>query len=149
MKVYIAGPMTNLPQFNIPLFNHVARQLRKQGYDVVSPAEQDSPTMQAAAFKSKDGSLEELEKATGETWGQVLARDVHLLSDFGIDGIVLLPNWWRSRGATLEATVGLLNKLKFFTWQMEEEVATPLSNTSVLSAMIDGWSERGTIRSCL
>jgi uncharacterized protein DUF4406 len=145
MKVYIAGPMTGLPQFNVPLFDHVARQLRKQGYDVVSPAELDSPEMRAAAMKSKDGSLAPLEQATGETWGHVLARDVLVLSDFGIEGIVLLPNWWQSRGASLETTVGLLNKLKFFYWQSEEEVPTPLATASVLSGLIDGYAHRGTV----
>jgi hypothetical protein len=149
MKVYIAGPMTGLPQFNVPLFDHVARQLRKKGYDVVSPAELDSPEMRAAALKSKDGAYEPLKDATGETWGEVLARDVRVLSDQGIEGIVLLPDWWKSRGATLETTVGLLNGLKFFTWQTEEEEATPLTNVSVVSSLIDGWAHRGTIRSVL
>ena len=144
MKVYIAGPMTGLPQFNVPLFDHVARQLRKQGFDVVSPAELDSPEMRAAAMKSKDGALAPLEQATGETWGEVLARDVRVLSDQGIEGIVLLPDWWKSRGATLETTVGLLNKLKFFTWQTEEQQVTPLTNVSVISALLDGYQHRGT-----
>lgn len=145
MKVYIAGPMTGVPKFNVPLFDHVANQLRKQGYDVVSPAELDSPEMRAAALQSKDGGYEALKDATGETWGHVLARDVKVLSDYGIEGIVLLPDWWKSRGATLESTVGMLNGLKFFTWQVEEELPTPLSNASVLSAQIDGWRYRGTI----
>jgi hypothetical protein len=142
MKVYIAGPMTGVPQFNVPLFDHVARQLRAQGYDVVSPAELDSPEMRAAALKSKDGAYERLKNATGETWGEVLARDVRVLSDQGIEGIVLLPHWWRSRGATLEVTVGLLNKLRFFTWQVEEELPTPLSKTTVVSLLLDGYSHR-------
>jgi hypothetical protein len=146
MKVYIAGPMTGLPQFNVPMFDHVARQLRTQGYDVVSPAELDSPEMRAAAMKSKDGALTPLEQATGETWGDVLARDVKVLSDHGIEGIVLLPDWWKSRGATLETTVGLLNKLRFLTWQTEEEVATPLSNASVISMLLDGYEHRGAYR---
>jgi hypothetical protein len=142
MKVYIAGPMTGLPQFNVPLFDHVALQLRKQGFDVVSPAELDSPEMRREALRSKDGALGPLEEATGETWGHVLARDVRMLCDTGIEAIVLLPDWWKSRGATLETTVGLLNKLKFFTWQTEEETPTPLSDTSVMSGLIDGWNFR-------
>jgi hypothetical protein len=144
MKVYIAGPMTGLPQFNVPLFDHVARQLRSQGYEVVSPAELDSPEMRAAALKSKDGAPAPVEHATGETWGDVLARDVKVLSDHGIEGIVLLPGWYKSRGATLETTVGLLNGLKFFQWQVEEELPTPLSNVSVVSGLLDGYAHRGT-----
>lgn len=145
MKVYIAGPMTGVKQFNVPLFDFVARRLREQGYAVVSPAELDSPEMRAAALQSSDGALAPLEKVTGETWGDVLARDVRVLSDCGVEGIVLLPDWWKSRGATLETTVGLLNRLKFFYWQTEESVATPLAYASVLSALIDGYAYRGTI----
>lgn len=116
MKVYIAGPMTGIPQFNVPLFDRVAAELRSMGYDVVSPAELDSPEMRAAALESKDGALAPLEQTTKETWGQVLARDVRVLSDQGIEGIVLLPGWQKSRGATLESTVGLLNGLKFYQY---------------------------------
>ena len=32
MSIYIAGPMTGLPQFNIPAFDAMARQLRSVGY---------------------------------------------------------------------------------------------------------------------
>jgi hypothetical protein len=145
MKVYIAGPMTGIPKFNVPLFDHVALQLRNQGFEVVSPAELDSPEMRREALRSKDGALGPLEYATGETWGHVLARDVKMLCDTGIEAIVLLPNWWQSRGATLETTVGLLNKLKFFTWQVEEELPTPLAYVSVVSMLIDGYGHRGII----
>lgn len=143
MKVYIAGPMTGIPQFNVPLFDKVAYDLRLQGYNVVSPAELDSPEMRREALRSTDGALGPLEQATGETWGHVLARDVLMLSDTGIEAIVLLPNWWQSRGATLETTVGLLNKLKFFQWI--EGRPDRISNASVLSALWGGYAHRGTI----
>jgi hypothetical protein len=143
MKVYIAGPMTNVPKFNIPLFDFVATALRNRGWDVVSPAELDSPAMRAAALESRDGDYEQLKAATGETWGDVLARDVKVLSDTGIQAIVLLPGWYNSRGATLETTVGLLNKLKFFQWQ-SDGTPDPMSNISVMSNLLDGWANRGT-----
>lgn len=143
MKIYIAGPMTGIPQFNVPLFDKVAFALRLQGYTVVSPAELDSPEMRREALRSKDGALGPLEQATGETWGHVLARDVLMLCDTGIEGIVLLPNWWQSRGATLETTVGLLNELKFF--QYIGGRADPISNASVISGLLEGWHYRGTV----
>lgn len=142
MKVYIAGPMTGIPQFNFPVFDRAAYYLRLQGYTVVSPAEMDDPKTRAAALASEDGAPG-TGSSNGETWGDFLARDVKLLSDGNVGGIVLLPNWWQSRGATLEATVGLLNKLKFFQWV--GGTADPISNITVISALIDGWAHRGTI----
>ncbi len=142
MKIYIAGPMTGIPQFNVPFFDRVATELRAQGYDVVSPAELDSPEMRKAALASSDGALAPLEKTTKETWGEVLARDVRVLSDHGIEGIVLLPGWEKSRGANLEATVGLLNGLKFFTY---DDFLTPVGSRFVLTGIQNGFYERGTL----
>ncbi len=120
MKIYLAGKMSGVPHFNAPLFKLAAEDLRARGYDVVSPVELDSPKMQELALASEDGDLEALTRRTGETWGDVLARDVKLISDGGIEGIVLLPGWQESRGARLEATVGLLNNLKFAEWSRQD-----------------------------
>lgn len=38
-NLYLAGPMTGLPQLNFPAFREAARRLRRDGYAVVSPAE--------------------------------------------------------------------------------------------------------------
>lgn len=104
MRLYVAGPMTGFPQFNIPQFDAAARLLREQGHDVVSPAELDNPETRAAALASPDGAPGS-GSANGETWGDFLARDVKLLADDGIEGVVVLPGWRRSRGARLETFV--------------------------------------------
>lgn len=39
MKLYIAGPMTGLPDNNYPAFHEAARDLRARGYEVANPAE--------------------------------------------------------------------------------------------------------------
>ena len=105
MKVYIAGPMTGYDQQNFPLFDKVAALLRAKGYDVVSPAELDSPEERKIALANGRSAL---------TWGDFLARDVKLIADEGIEGIVLLPGWEKSKGAKLECFVGLLAKVEFF-----------------------------------
>ena len=106
MKYYLAGPMTGIPQFNFPLFASVTKLLRERGYDIVSPAETDSPAVQAAAVASPDGAYDEKGQVAGETWGDMLAKDVKLIAD-EVDGIVLLPGWATSKGARLEAFVAV------------------------------------------
>jgi hypothetical protein len=129
--------MTGFPQFNVPLFDTVASALREQGWTIVSPAELDSEEVRAVALASPDGKLSPEGLIAGETWGDMLARDVKLLADgvevptgemIGvfegepvkirqpIDGIVLLPGWQNSRGARLEAFVGLLTGKAYFQW---------------------------------
>lgn len=104
MKVYIAGPMTGLPQFNFPAFDALGSRLRSRGFDVVSPAELDDPEDRAAALASPDGHMHDGHHMN-KTWGDFLARDVKLLADGGIEAVIVLPGWERSRGARLETFV--------------------------------------------
>jgi hypothetical protein len=108
MRVYVAGPMTGIPQFNYPAFIKAAEYLRSLGLDVVSPAELDDPEDKAAALASSDGNMLQYSDGTGKTWGDFLARDVKLLADDGIEAVVVLPGWDRSRGARLETFVAAL-----------------------------------------
>jgi Domain of unknown function (DUF4406) len=117
MKLYIAGPMTGLPQFNIPAFDAAAAALRLAGHYVVSPAELDSPEMRAFALQSPDGKMPADGKIASETWGDVLARDVRIISD-QVHAIAFLPGWEKSRGARLEAFVGLLTG-KLFAYYVD------------------------------
>lgn len=105
--VYLAGPMTGIPRFNIPAFEEAARVLRRTFNEVISPVEMDSPAVREAALKSEDGALGPGGTIAGETWGEILARDVRTVAD-EVDGIVVLPGWFRSRGARLEVFVALL-----------------------------------------
>jgi hypothetical protein len=43
---------------------------------------------------------------TGETWGDFLSRDVKIVAD-ECDGVVVLDNWFRSRGARLECFIAV------------------------------------------
>jgi hypothetical protein len=108
MKIYLAGPMSGYPQFNFPLFYKAAALLRADGWNVVSPAELDADTdaeIPKAALASPDGK--HINKGVaGHTWGDLLARDVKMLADDGINGIIFLPDWHKSRGARLEAFTG-------------------------------------------
>ena len=105
MKWYLAGPMTGIPQFNIPAFDEAADKLRSFDYEIISPAERDTYETRAAALASPDGDHDG-GLATAETYGDMLARDMKIIAD-EIDGIILLPGWEASRGACIEAYIGL------------------------------------------
>jgi hypothetical protein len=101
-RLYLAGPMSGIPQFNYPEFHRVAAILREDGYEVMSPPEEDEPEVQEAAMASPDGYLLGLPL----TWGHFLAKAVRALGDGGFDAVVVLPGWEKSRGARLETFVG-------------------------------------------
>lgn len=102
--VYVAGPMTYIKSFNFPAFDAATRDLRSQGYTVVSPAELDDPKVRAAAMASPDGAPGS-GSPSNETWGDFLKRDVKLVAD-EVGAIAVLPGWEKSRGARLETFVG-------------------------------------------
>lgn len=80
MKIYIAGPMTGMPDLNFPAFHAAAKVLRAQGFTVVNPAELN------------------LDPET--PWTQCMRLDIRELVT--CDTIFLLRNWTMSRGARLE-----------------------------------------------
>lgn len=169
--LYIAGPMTGIPQFNFPLFDAVAHELRNDGWTIISPAETDHEQTRAAAMESPDGAI--MNGVVGvETWGDCLARDVKMLADgvdveetdkalrarmkaaadahtgedpmppliripnatqLKIDGIAFLPGWEKSRGARLEAFVGLLTGKAYYTVEPNRDISadTAESRTSL------------------
>lgn len=81
MRVYIAGPMTGLPDSNYAAFHAAALQLRRQGYEVESPAENEQPDC-------------------GGTWLGWMRLGIAQLAQ--CDAICLLPGWKESRGAQVE-----------------------------------------------
>lgn len=82
-RVYIAGPMTGLPEFNFPAFHAMAAAMRAEGWHVENPAEH--------------GHVE------GAEWADYLRFDIGQLST--CEAMMLLPGWSRSRGARLEVHI--------------------------------------------
>jgi hypothetical protein len=133
-RYYLAGPMSGYPQFNIPLFDTVSTLLREQGLDVTSPAELDSEEMRRGALQSEHGDLADLHGCSDETWGDCLARDIKLIADV-LDDIILLPEWHLSRGANLEATVGLLCGAIFYEWDAYKKAPKWVSDRYVIDRL--------------
>ena len=87
--IYCSGPMTGYKKANNPAFDRAAKRLRKKGFKVLSPPEED-----LKKFKKIP------ENPTPEFWQKVLRRD--LKDMLRCDSIHLLKGWEKSKGATLE-----------------------------------------------
>ena len=79
-RIYIAGPMSGIPDHNRPLFHKTAAALRGRGYYVVSPAEM---------FEHTDRS-----------WDFYMRHAIQAMLTCNV--LFLLPNWSSSKGAKLE-----------------------------------------------
>ena len=82
--MYIAGPMTGLPDYNYPAFHRMAALLRSCGYEVFNPAE-------------NHGGRTDLPLA------EYYKIDLPQVCD--ADALVLLEGWEKSAGASLEVTL--------------------------------------------
>ena len=84
--IYLSGPMTGLPDFNRPTFYTKAAELRAKGYEVICPPE----------LPGEDDH---------KPWLWFMRRDIKALMD--ADALAMLPGWRKSKGASLEAQIGL------------------------------------------
>ncbi|WP_257605327.1 DUF4406 domain-containing protein [Pseudomonas sp. UMAB-40] len=83
MRVYIAGPMTGIPEYNFPAFNAMAEKLRGAGWHVENPADHGH--------------------VVGAEWADYLRYDIGRLATCEV--VMLLPGWTSSRGARLEVSI--------------------------------------------
>lgn len=87
MKLYLSGPMRGLAGLNFPAFHEAAALLRAAGHEVFNPAEQDEET-------GLDGTeLAGLRILLGADLAWITSR---------AEGLVVLPGWEKSLGATAE-----------------------------------------------
>ena len=96
-KLYIAGPMTGLPDNNYPAFHAAAKFFRDRGYEVANPAEL-KPSKPLAEMQ----------------WLDWMRLTVQQMMD--CDVVVYLPDWMKSRGASAE--VKLARGLSFATYSL-------------------------------
>ena len=101
MILYLAGPMSGLPQFNFPGFDKAAEQLRGFGYEVINPAAEDSDEVRALALASVAGTMGDLD-------GRLSMKETVIRNTEGVmsaAGLALLPSWTISTGAKHEVAV--------------------------------------------
>jgi hypothetical protein len=86
VKVYIAGPMTGIKDFNYPAFFAAEQELLHRGYEVISPT------------VITDNKI--VSKEDAKSWDYYMREAIKLLVT--CDAIFLLPDWQLSRRARLE-----------------------------------------------
>jgi len=94
LKIYIAGPMSGVENWNFPAFFEAERQLLELGHEVINPAHNDGLTYEDALASANAGK---------HSWDWYMRRDLTNL--ITCDAICLLPEWKSSKGASLEVTV--------------------------------------------
>lgn len=106
--IYIAGPMSGLPDFNYPAFDAAEVTLRAAGFDVLNP------------------TSSEAENTTGEpqTWVWYMRRALRLVTQ--ADAVATLDGWQESAGARLEVSVA--NQLRMqvgplIWWVINDQLA--------------------------
>ena len=128
-KVYIAGPMSGMKDFNFPAFFEAERQLEKLGYEVINPAHNDGATVQEALESA--GTPE----SPNNLWSYYMKRDLPHVMD--VDMLCLLPGWQKSKGAMLEVTVAKALGLPLMV--LKDEKLIPRIQMIGLS----GWARSG------
>lgn len=102
LVVYLSGPMTGLPEYNYPLFNRVAKELRNTGVTVCNPAE---------FFGGKGDRTRE----------EYMRESVRRL--IACDRVLTLPDWNKSAGAVLEIEIAKQIGMPVASYSVEETPA--------------------------
>jgi hypothetical protein len=102
-KVYLAGPMTGIANFNFPAFNRAADILRAEGYSVFNPAERDIERHGGVDISADNHSGDPAQAAAnhGFSLREALADDTAYICREA-DAIAMLPGWENSKGARAE-----------------------------------------------
>lgn len=102
MKIYVAGPMRGIPEFNFPAFNAAAARLRLEGHSVFNPAEKDNERHGVDISKGNATGDETIAaKQHGFNLREALGLDLAFICAEA-DAIALLPGWESSKGAKAE-----------------------------------------------
>lgn len=103
MRVYVAGPMSGIKEFNFPAFHAAAAKLRNEGHIVFNPAERDIERHNGVDISkgNASGSQEVAAEEHGFSLRDALADDTWWICKEA-DAIALLPGWEDSKGARAE-----------------------------------------------
>jgi hypothetical protein len=106
-RIYLAGPMRGIKDLNFPLFDDAADFLRRRGYKVFNPADNDR------SLKARGIELN-IRICLGDDLAWICKH---------ADGIALLPDWEHSKGATAEKyTADALGLQIFYLYKKSDDV---------------------------
>ena len=117
MKVYIAGPMRGIKDFNFPEFDAVAEWIRTFGYEVFNPADRDREVHGEGVNTSATGDLKDIEH-TGFSLRDALGADLQWIAAHA-DAVCVLPGWENSKGAQAEVALARALGLEVWAWDPE------------------------------
>jgi len=129
VKIYIAGPMSGVEDFNFPLFFETEKALKELGYEVINPAHNDGENLEEALASA--GTPDK----PNNSWGYYMRRD--LPNVLSVDALCVLPNWRKSKGASLEVHVAEALGLPIYV--LQDDVLKP--RVTVLG--LSGWARSG------
>lgn len=100
-KIYLAGPMRGIPEFNFPAFFATADKLREQGHEVFNPAQRDVEKYGIEVCQSPSGNLGEINPKIQFSIREAMEADSVFICRYA-DAIALMPGWETSKGANAE-----------------------------------------------
>ena len=102
MKIYLAGPMRGIAEFNVPAFYRGAAQLERLGHTVFNPAAKDNERYGTDISAGNPEGREDVAASQhGFSLREALRLDLAWICAEA-DAIALLPGWRNSKGATAE-----------------------------------------------
>lgn len=116
-QVYVAGPMTGLPEFNFPAFFSKAKELESKGWKVWNPAAKDEEAnIDKEAMKTGNDKIA-IER--GFDMREAFKWDADKVING--DAIYMLKGWEASPGARAEHAIACFMKTKFPEYQIMYE----------------------------
>ena len=103
MRVYIAGKMRGVKDFNKYAFNDAENYLIELGFDAVNPVAIDESN--GIVLVSETGDIADIEGFTLNDLKDVIRRDVEAV--IGCDAVYMLNGWETSKGARAERAIAL------------------------------------------
>lgn len=102
MRLYVGGPMTDLPEENHPAFAYASKRLFDASFTPISPHVMEQN------LKPED----RIGLSKGDNYKRVIPSDIVALAT--CDGMILLPGWEQSNGTALERCASELFEMPVF-----------------------------------